>query len=191
MNRLVVISGVAIAASLTAVMFARASDDTPLKFQCMVKDAQILPDRTHVRCANRGLNGLSEFAAETNQPFANQVAAAVVQSLRTGARLVITYAPSDELNPDGCNRRVCRKILGVGGSGNAVRPPVFAPMPASASQPSVAPDDFDPVDASVDEASFEEPRIDAPSAPRIGVAATPAPAVKLAPQPFEMRPIED
>lgn len=175
MNRIVIIAGLAIVAGLTASLFARASDDAPLKFRCMVRDAQILPDRTHVRCANRGLNGLSEFAAETNQPYANQVAAAIVQALRTGTTLVITYAPSDELNPDGCNRANCRKILDVGGNGLAVRAPL-QPMPSAGLEPQIEPADFDPVDSVVDEPDAAPP-------PR------PTAATKPAPPPFTMRPI--
>lgn len=135
-------------------MLARAQDDAPLKFNCIVRDAQILPDRTHVRCENKGLNGLSEFAAETNQPYANRVAEAIVQALRSGTTLVLTYAPSSELNPDGCLARNCRKIIDVGGSThNPPKPPKPPPVPISGPQPQIDPSDFDPVDASVEEPS--------------------------------------
>lgn len=164
-------------------LWARASDEAPLKFKCMIRDAQILPDRTHVRCANRGMNGVSEFAAETNQPYANQVASSIVQSLRTGTTLTITYAPSDELNPAGCDRRVCRKIIEVGGSGNVVRPPLMQPMPPLPTQPLVGPADFDPVDASVDEPAAE-PAVVPPSPP-----PPPVMPARPVPQPFKMRPI--
>lgn len=179
MGRFVLTSGALLGAIVAAAFFARAADDTPLKFRCLVKDAQILPDRTHVRCSNRGMNGLSEFAAETNQPYANQVANAIIQSLRTGTSLVITYAPSDELNPEGCNRRTCRKIIEVGGSGVAVRPPMMQPMPPLPTQPLVGPEDFDAVDTSVD-----EPRQGGSVAP-----PPPSPPRKPALAPFQMRPI--
>jgi hypothetical protein len=157
---------------------ANAQADLPLKFQCIVRDAQILAARTQVRCANRGLNGLSEFAADTNQPYAGRVASAIVQALRTGAPLVLTYAPAVELNPNGCDARICRKIIDVGGQPVMARAPAPAPFPQSSPQPRVEPADFDPVDDVV-----YEPR---------AVAPTPQPAPKSpAVDPYRMRPISD
>jgi hypothetical protein len=164
--RRISILSVALGAGLAAAMLARAQDDTPLKFSCIVRDAQILPDRTHVRCANKGLNGLSEFAAETNQPYANRVAAAIVQSLRSGTTLVLTYAPSSELNPEGCLARNCRKIIDVGGVARLPAPPPRpAPIPISGPQPQIDPEDFDPVDATVEEPSATVPPPPPPAPP--------------------------
>jgi hypothetical protein len=158
-------------------MLARAQDDAPLKFSCVVRDAQILPDRTHVRCANRGLNGLSEFAAETNQPYANRVASAIVQALRSGTTLVLTYAPSSELNPDGCNVRNCRKIIDVGGSTRIPpHPPSSAAAPVPGPQPQIDPQDFDPIDDSVEEPSATPP--------------APPPPPETAPAAWTVRPMQ-
>lgn len=157
---------VAVILGLGAPPFAGAQADAPLKFNCVIRDAQILPDRTVVRCANKGLNGLSEFAAETNQPYANRVAAAIVQALRSGSPLILTYAPSAELNPDGCPIRNCRKIIDVGGNGRIVKPPAPPPTPLNAPEPQVEPADFDPVEMSVDEPGPSEGvAAIAPSAP--------------------------
>ena len=126
-----VLVGSALLASGSTDAWAQAGG--PMKFRCMVQDAQILPDRTHVRCLNRGMNGLSTFAADTAQPYSSQVVLAVVQSLRTQVPLVITYAPDVELNPEGCDVRNCRKIIDVGQppvARKSVSAPLAAPLPA-------------------------------------------------------------
>jgi hypothetical protein len=154
---------VALSAGFAATLSARAQGDAPLKFNCVIKDAQLSASRTHVRCANKGLNGLSEFAAETNQPYASRVAAAIVQALRTGSTLVLTYAPAAELNPDGCHARRCRKIIDVGGNGRTAQP-ALAPS-LNAPEPKVQPADFDPVDAIVEDPSLEGQTVTPPEAP--------------------------
>jgi hypothetical protein len=168
---------------------AHAQPDLPQKFQCVVKDAQILADRTQVRCANKGMNGLSEFAAETNQPYANRVASAIVQALRTSTPLVLTYAPSIELNPEGCSERNCRKIIDVGGSLTMPRQPQ-APVPREMAEPQIEPSDVD----------LEDTVVQAPAPPPRQVPQAPQPIVAPAAQqggpapafdPYRMRPVVD
>lgn len=169
---------IAFGVGLAALTVARAQGDAPLKFNCVIRDAQILPDRTQMRCANTGLNGLNEFAAETNQPYANRVAAAIIQALRSGTPLMLTYAPSPELNPDGCSPRTCRKIIDVGGNGRIALPPRVAPAPLDGPEPQIEPTDFDPVD----------PMEEEPGPPDV-VAAPPQPALPLLPSP-QTRPMQ-
>lgn len=171
-----------VAAAVSAAPVTHAQDDAPLKFTCVVRDAQILPDRTQVRCANKGMNGLSEFAAETNQPYAGRVANAIVHSLRTGTNLILTYAPSTELNPDGCSVRTCRKIIDVGGTGRVPPRPAPAALPQTPI-PETPPANFDEPDAFTDEPDTVDALVQLPPSP--------APAAPPLPVTRPMQPIAD
>lgn len=188
MHRVLAFS-LAFSSSVAAARLAHAQDDAPLKFNCVVRDAQILPGRTQVRCANKGLNGLSEFAAETTQPYAGRVADAIVHALRTGSPLMVTYAPSVELNPDGCNERNCRKIIDVGGDGRIPTPPprpVMTPV-----EPTALPQ---PVEPPAPDMPAEEPQaedfdlFDSTPAP---VETAVRPAAPILPPSRPMQPIDD
>jgi hypothetical protein len=108
---------------------ARAQDeaympapDAPGKFRCVIMRATILPDRIDVLCANKGLNGLNQFSAETGQPYASAIAAGIVVALRSQVPLIVTYAPDAELNPPGCSARSCRKMIAIANA-QAVKSP--------------------------------------------------------------------
>jgi hypothetical protein len=162
-----------------APVSAQLRDDAPQKFQCVVKEAVISPDRTLVKCANRGLNGLSEFAAETTQPHAARVAVAMMQALRVGRPLVLTYAPSVELNPEGCHSRTCRKIIDVGE--HIATPIALPPRPPNPAEEPGPFDDFG------DEPPVEvEPVSIAPEPPVAASTAGTPPAPAFAPMPPTM-----
>jgi hypothetical protein len=112
----------------------RAQSDVPVKFRCVVKDVRTLRDHVHVRCANRGLTGVYEFAAEADQPYSRRVSSAALQAWRARGSLMITYAPSIELNPEGCDLETCRKIIDAGPF-----PPVAHAPPVPTTTPEARP----------------------------------------------------
>lgn len=185
----VLVFSLAFSSSVAVARLAQAQDDAPLKFNCVVRDAQILPGRTQVRCANKGLNGLSEFAAETTQPYAGRVADAIVLALRTGTPMMVTYAPSVELNPDGCSERNCRKIIDVGGDGRIPTPPPRSAMPPV--EPTALPQ---PAEPPAPDMPAEEPQaedfdfFDTSTAP---VETAVRPAAPILPLFQPMQPIKD
>lgn len=87
-------------------------DEAPT-FRCFVRDAQIFPDVTQLRCHNSSPAGIRIFAVDTAQPFSNAVTLRVLQAFRARQPIMVTYAPEPDLNPNGCPRRTCRRIINL------------------------------------------------------------------------------
>jgi hypothetical protein len=169
--------GVFVWAQLGQAVDTCAQEGSPGKFRCVIQDVRSLPDHVHIRCANRGLTGVFEFAAESDQPYSKRVSSAALTALRARSSLMVTYAPSLELNPDGCDPSTCRKVLDAG----PYPPPTSAPPP-------IRPAPMPVVAVKADEDWDEPPPVEAvaPTLPQ-----QPAPLPPLPPRPFEMQPIDD
>lgn len=105
------IAAIGLLASLDAG--AAAPSGAPPAWRCFVRDAMVFYDRTHVRCYNKTGGGITYFAVDTGQPIAASVVSKALQAMQTGKPLRIVYAPGSDLNPPGCEKADCRRLLDV------------------------------------------------------------------------------
>ena len=85
----------------------------PPSWRCFVRDAMVFYDRTHVRCYNKTAQGVTYFAVDTSQPIANSVVSKAVSAMQQGKPVKIVYAPGPDLNPPGCEKADCRRLLDI------------------------------------------------------------------------------
>jgi hypothetical protein len=168
---------------------AHAQEHAPVKFRCVVQDVRVQSAHVHVQCANKGLTGVYEFAAETDQPYSKRVSSAALTAQRARGSVMITYAPSLDLNPDGCDPRTCRKVIDAG----PFPPLALVQKPAPVASPA---NDAAPVGSPAAAAAREPVRL--PQSPDDTIPQhtgeqQPAPHLKRTdpPPPFRMEPIKD
>ena len=89
-----------------------APDGKPPSFRCLVRDVMASHDRTQVRCRNN-VQGVSYFAVNTNQPFAETVLTKALAAMKTGRPITIAFAPDVDLNPPNCGGKDCRRLLDI------------------------------------------------------------------------------
>lgn len=89
-----------------------APDGKPPSFRCLVRDVMASSDRTHVRCRNN-VQGVSYFAVNTNQPFAETVLTKALAAMKSGKPITVTFAPDVDLNPPNCNGKDCRRLIDI------------------------------------------------------------------------------
>jgi hypothetical protein len=87
--------------------------DKPMAHRCFVRDVMVFYDRTHVRCYNPARGKYNFFAVDTSQPVAETLLNKAWKSMRSGKPLTITYAPTPDLNPTGCDVQNCRRLIDV------------------------------------------------------------------------------
>lgn len=70
-------------------------------------------DRVHVRCYNKTDEGVTFFAVDTSQPIAVSLVTKALTAMQQGRPVKIAYAPDTDLNPPGCRKTDCRRLLDI------------------------------------------------------------------------------
>lgn len=85
----------------------------PPNWRCFVRDAMVFYDRVHVRCYNKTAGGVTFFAVDTSQPIAVSLVTKALTAMQQGRPVKIAYAPDTDLNPPGCRKADCRRLLDI------------------------------------------------------------------------------
>lgn len=85
----------------------------PPAFRCFVRDVMAFYDRTHIRCYNKVKGKINFFAVDTAQPVAATLLTKGLAAMQAGKPLVITFAPTTDLNPSNCERANCRRLIDI------------------------------------------------------------------------------
>lgn len=85
----------------------------PPNWRCFVRDAMVFYDRVHVRCYNKTAQGVTFFAVDTSQPIAVSLVTKALTAMQQGRPVKIAYAPDTDLNPPGCRKTDCRRLLDI------------------------------------------------------------------------------
>jgi len=85
----------------------------PPNWRCFVRDAMVFYDRVHVRCYNKTAGGVTFFAVDTSQPIAVSLVTKALSAMQQGRPVKIAYAPDSDLNPPGCRKTDCRRLLDI------------------------------------------------------------------------------
>ena len=85
----------------------------PPNWRCFVRDAMVFYDRVHVRCYNKTAGGVTFFAVDTSQPIAVSLVTRSLLAMQQGRPVKIAYAPESDLNPPGCRKADCRRLLDI------------------------------------------------------------------------------
>jgi hypothetical protein len=85
----------------------------PPNWRCFVRDAMVFYDRVHVRCYNKTTEGVTFFAVDTSQPIAVSLVTKALSAMQQGRPVKIAYAPESDLNPPGCRKTDCRRLLDI------------------------------------------------------------------------------
>ena len=70
-------------------------------------------DRVHVRCYNKTTSGVTFFAVDTSQPIAVSLVTRALTAMQQCRPVKIAYAPDTDLNPPGCRKTDCRRLLDI------------------------------------------------------------------------------
>src|SRR5882757_4766120 len=92
---------------------AQEQQHKPPNWRCFVGDAMIFYDRVHIRCYNKTVEGVTFFAVDTAQPIAVSLVTKALTAMQQGRPVKIAYAPDSDLNPPGCRKTDCRRLLDI------------------------------------------------------------------------------
>jgi hypothetical protein len=92
---------------------AQQQQHKPPNWRCFVRDAMVFYDRVHVRCYNKTAEGVTFFAVDTSQPIAVSLVTKALTAMQQGRPVKIAYAPDTDLNPPGCRKSDCRRLLDI------------------------------------------------------------------------------
>lgn len=87
--------------------------DEPASFRCFVRDVMAFYDRTQVRCYNPVQGKIAFFAVDTAQPVAGTVITKALTGLQSGKPVMLTFAPTPDLNPPNCMPAACRRLIDI------------------------------------------------------------------------------
>ncbi|MBI1213519.1 MAG: hypothetical protein GC190_18825 [Alphaproteobacteria bacterium] len=96
-----------------ATQEAEFQSHRPPHWRCFVRDAMVFYDRVHVRCYNKTAEGVTFFAVDTSQPIAVSLVTKALSAMQQGRPVKIAYAPDTDLNPPGCRKADCRRLLDI------------------------------------------------------------------------------
>jgi hypothetical protein len=102
-----------IIATAAAVAPPAQQQHKPPNWRCFVRDAMVFYDRVHVRCYNKTADGVTFFAVDTSQPIAVSLITKALSAMQQGRPVRIAYAPDGDLNPPGCRKTDCRRLLDI------------------------------------------------------------------------------
>jgi hypothetical protein len=92
---------------------SQQQQNKPPNWRCFVRDAMVFYDRVHVRCYNKTTQGVTFFAVDTSQPIAVSLVTKALLAMQQGRPVKIAYAPDTDLNPPGCRKTDCRRLLDI------------------------------------------------------------------------------
>jgi hypothetical protein len=87
--------------------------DEPASYRCFVRDVMAFYDRTQLRCYSPVSGKIAFFAVDTNQPIAGTMMTKALNGMQTGKPVVVTFAPTPDLNPPNCAATTCRRLIDI------------------------------------------------------------------------------